>query len=219
MVGDVGPELRELMVLLLLAFWRDDPRFLADVMLMLAGGNAPPNIDFDALEREFAAYIARFQGYTTLKDIKIGPMLEGLSEIAARHRIRLPAALALSGKAFTQMQLAVGHLDPTLEPFAVIQRFLMRGLAERARSHADPQQLYYEVLKLKLRLTRFTDAVERAAGARPGAPLQIDYLGTSALETAIHRAGRRFLVAGIAGLAGATTLAGWLAYHGSKRDH
>ena len=61
--------------------------------------------------------------------------------------------------------------------------------------------------------------MERAAGARPGAPLQIDYLGTSALETAIHRAGRRFLVAGIAGLAGATTLAGWLAYHGPKRAH
>jgi hypothetical protein len=115
------------------------------------------------------------------------------------------------------MQLAVGELDPTLEPFAVIQRFLMRGLAERARQHADPQHLYYEGLKLKLRLTRFADAVERAAGARPGAPLQVDYLGTTALEEAIHRAGKRFLVAGIAGLAGATVLAGWLAYAGSQR--
>jgi hypothetical protein len=60
--------------------------------------------------------------------------------------------------------------------------------------------------------------VERAAGAKPGAPLQIDYLGSTALENAIHRAGHRFLVAGIAGLAGATVLAGWLAYAGGRRD-
>jgi ubiquinone biosynthesis protein len=211
MVGEVGPELRELMVLLLLAFFRDDPRFLTDVMLMLAGGDTPPGLDFDELEREFAAYIGRFGGLTTLKDIQLGPMIEGMTEIAARHRIRLPAALALSGKAFGQMQLAVGELDPTLEPFSVMVRFLMRSIAERAREGLDPQALYYEGLKLKLRLTRFADAVERAAGARPGAPLRVDFRGSTEIEAAIHRVGQRLLLAGGAGVAVAATGAVWLA--------
>jgi ubiquinone biosynthesis protein len=211
MVGEVEPELRELIVLLLLAFVRDDPAFLSDVMLMLAGGEAPRGLDLDALTAEFAAYIKRFGALTTLRDIQLGAMLEDLTQIAARHRIRLPAALALSGKAFGQMQLAVGELDPTLDPFSVITGFLMRTVAGRARAWANPQNLYYEGLKLKTRATRFADAVERAAGARPGAPFQVDYLGTADLERAIQRAGHRFAIAGFAGAALAAAVTAWVA--------
>jgi len=51
MVGEVEPRLRELIVLLLLAFLREDAHFLADVMLMLADEQAP-DVDIDALERD-----------------------------------------------------------------------------------------------------------------------------------------------------------------------
>ena len=47
-------------------------------------------------------------------------MLDEMTEIAARHGVRLPASLALIGKAFGQMQLAVAELDPTLDPFAAV---------------------------------------------------------------------------------------------------
>lgn len=63
---------------------------------------------------------------------------------------------------------------------------------------------------MKLRLTRFADAVERSAGARPGAPLQVDFRGAEAIEQAIQRAGRRFVLAGFAGAAAAAA-AVWLA--------
>ena len=55
-----------------------------------------------------------------------------------------------------------------------------------------------------------------AEGAEEPAAQMIPAI-TRPLEEAIHRAGKRFLVAGIAGLAGATVLAGWLAYAGSQR--
>ena len=58
-------------------------------------------------------------------------MLQGLTEIAARHGMRLPASLALAGKAFAQMQLAAAELDPALDPVSVAGRFL---IAERVRS-------------------------------------------------------------------------------------
>jgi predicted unusual protein kinase regulating ubiquinone biosynthesis (AarF/ABC1/UbiB family) len=216
MVGEVDPELRELMLLLLLAFWRNDARFLAEVMLMLAGEEQPEGLDLDELERDFAAFIERFRSYTTLSEIRIGPLLEGLTEIGVRHRMRLPASLALSGKAFGQMQLAVAQLDPDLDPFSVVNSFLMRGLVERVREAADPQRVFYEGQKLKLRISRFVEAVERTAGARPGSRLQVEFLGAAEIEQAIQRAGRRMMLAGVAGAAVAAGLAAWLARRGTQ---
>jgi ubiquinone biosynthesis protein len=211
MVGQVEQELRELMLLLLLAFWRNDARFLAEVMLMLSGDEQPPDLDLDALESDFAEFIDRFHGHTKLSELQLGPLLEGLTEIGVRHRMRLPASLALAGKAFGQMQLAVAQLDPELDPFSVVNAFLMRGIVERVRDAADPQRVFYEGQKLKLRISRFVEAVERTAGSRPGSRLQVEFLGAAEIEAAIHRAGRTMLFAGVAGAAVVAGLAAWLA--------
>ena len=130
MVGELGPELRELMTLLLLAFSRNDARFLSEAVLMLSGEKTTADLDLDALERDFAAFVERFQ-VTSLRDIQIGAMLEGMMQIASRHGVRLPASLALSGKAFGQIQLAIAELDPTLDPFKVASDFLLRDVARR----------------------------------------------------------------------------------------
>jgi ubiquinone biosynthesis protein len=197
MVGELAPELRELMMLLLLAFWRDDPRFLAESVLMLAGEERRPDLDLEALEREFAAFIERFRG-GSLREIRIGAMLEGLIQIATRHGVRLPSALALSGKAFGQMQIAVAELDPTLDPFTVVGGFLLRNLRERLRKQAEPERLYYQGQKARLRLTRLLEAIERATGARPGPKLQVDFLGAAGIEEAIRHTGRRLALAALA---------------------
>src|SRR5207237_2134398 len=190
------------------AFSRNDPKFLAETVLVLSGEEHRPDLDMDALGADFAAFISRFD-VSSLQDIRIGPMLDGLIQIASRHGVRLPASLALSGKAFGQMQLAITELDPTLDPFRVVGGFLLRNLGERLMRQADPQQLYYEVQKLKLRLVRLVEAIERATGARPGPKLQIDFLGSSRIEEAIGRAGRRLALAAVvaAGVVGAATTA------------
>ena len=58
-------------------------------------------------------------------------MLEGMIQIASRNGVRLPAALALSGKAFGQVQLAIAELDPSLDPFRVVGDFLLRNVRDR----------------------------------------------------------------------------------------
>jgi ubiquinone biosynthesis protein len=216
MVGELGPELREVLILLMLAFARDDPQFLAETMLLLAGEERRADLDLESLERDFAEFIGRFR-VGSLRDIQIGPMLDGLLQIASRHGIRLPASLALSGKAFGQMQLAVTKLDPTLDPFRIVGRFLLRNVGARFVKHADPQRLYYDAEKLKLRIVRFVDAIERATGARPGQKLQVDFLGAVPIEDAIRSAGRRLslaagMAAGLVGAAGtaAASTAGWI---------
>jgi predicted unusual protein kinase regulating ubiquinone biosynthesis (AarF/ABC1/UbiB family)/nucleotide-binding universal stress UspA family protein len=197
MVGELGAAQRELVILLLLAFARDDPAFLAEAVLLLSGEELRADLDLEALEREFADFVAEFQ-VSSLQDVRLGPMLDGLIRIAARHGLRLPAALALSGKAFGQVQLAIAELDPTLDPFRVVGSFLVRNVRERAFRQADPQRLYYEGQKLKVRAGRLIEAIERATGARPGPKLQVDFLGAAPIERAIRRAGRLLSLAALA---------------------
>jgi ubiquinone biosynthesis protein len=205
MVGALDDDTRGLLLLLLLAFWREDSEFLADVLLML--GEGAPTVDIEGLRADLAEYISQFK-VDSFSDIELGPMLDSMFEIAARHGIRMPASLAMTGKAFSQMQLAVSELDPTLDPFSAVGSFMFRGLRERLGGAIDPQKAVYEIQKLKLRTARLIEGIERLTGARPGPGLQIELQGSKSLENAIRRAGRRIALA-FAG--GASLLAAVLA--------
>ena len=198
MTGTLDGDARELLLLLLLAFWRRDADFLADVLLML--GEARGELDLDALRRDLRTWIERFR-VDAFSEIDLGPMLDEMIEIATRHGVRLPAALAMTGKAFGQMQLAVAELDPELDPFSAVGPFMFRGLRDSLRGALDLQRFGYEGQKLKLRAGRLLEGVERLTGARPGAGLQIELRGSRTLEDAIRRAGRRISLAFAGGAA------------------
>jgi hypothetical protein len=79
------------------------------------------------------------------------------------------------------------------------------------RSKLDPQSFFYETQKARLRVARFVEALERATGARPGAPLQVHLRHGELLEEAIRRAGRRVslaVAAGAGAVAAGVTAAG-----------
>src|SRR5438045_8435902 len=105
--------------------------------------------------------------------------MQGLTEIASRHGVRLPASLALVGKALAQMQLTAGELDPELDPFSVVGGFVAKNLLTRVRSGADPKRLFYEVQKLEVRANALVEALDRIAGARLGHSMQVDDMGQS----------------------------------------
>jgi predicted unusual protein kinase regulating ubiquinone biosynthesis (AarF/ABC1/UbiB family) len=212
MVGILDDDTRGLLLLMLLAFWREDAEFLADVLLMLGEGGS--DVDLEGLRADLADYVGQFK-VGSFGDIELGPMLDTLVQIAARHGIRLPGALAMTGKAFGQMQLAVAELDPTLDPFSAVGGFMFRGLRERIGGAVDPQKAIYEIQKLKVRTTRLIEGVERLTGARPGPGLQIELRGSRTLEDAIRKAGRRIALA-FAG--GAALLAAVLAAAASSID-
>src|SRR5581483_4313470 len=152
MTGEIAPEVRQSLQLLLLAFWQEDAGFLADVMLGLAGGTPATGFDADAYEAELQELIGRYRTLS-LKKLRLGPLLQELSEISVRHDVRLPAELALVGKAFGQVQLTVAELDPSLDPFSVAGGFLFRRIAAQARAAANPRRLFYEAEKLRVRAT------------------------------------------------------------------
>jgi predicted unusual protein kinase regulating ubiquinone biosynthesis (AarF/ABC1/UbiB family) len=217
MTGEVGPEVREYLLLVLMAFWQHDVSFLSDVVLMLTGEDQRPDLDVGKFEEELGRLVDRYRD-SSLKEIQLGPILQEITEISVRHHVQLPASLALTGKALAQMQLVVADLDPALDPFTVAGNFVMKGLTERLRDRADPRRLFYEAQKLKTRAVRLIEALERLTGARPGPKLQVYFRGMEGLETTVRRAARRLAVAVAAGSAivgsaittTSTDVAGWV---------
>jgi ubiquinone biosynthesis protein len=217
MIGEVGPDLREHMMLLLMAFWQQDVGFLTDVTLMLTGAINRTDLDVEAFQEELGALMARNRG-VSLKEIQLGPVLQEMTEIALRHDVALPASLTLTAKALAQMQLAAATLDPDVDPFDVAGKFLMRNLVRGMGAKFDPKTLFYQAQRFKVRFEKVVEAIERLIGARPGQKLEVNFRAAS-LETTIRRAGRRLaisLTAGAAILATALTavssdrVAGWV---------
>ncbi len=197
MVGEVGPEMREHMMLLLMAFWQEDIAFLTDVSLMLAGAADRSDLDVDAFSAEIGEMTAKYRT-ASLSDIQLGPILQEMTEISLRHGVPLPASLTLTGKALAQMQLATAELDPDLDPFDVAGKFLMRSVVTDMGHKTDPKAIFYQIQKFKVRALKVIEAVERLIGARPGQKLEVNFRAAE-LEATIRRAGRRLALALTAG--------------------
>jgi predicted unusual protein kinase regulating ubiquinone biosynthesis (AarF/ABC1/UbiB family) len=197
MVGEVGAEMREHLMLLLMAFWQEDVGFLTDVTLMLANAIERSDLDVEAFQGEIGALMARYRT-ASLKDIQLGPILQEMTELSVRHGVPLPASLALTGKALAQMQLATAQLDPDLDPFDVAGRFLMRNLLREMSGRLDPKAVFYQSQKLRVRAMRVVEAIERMIGARPGQKLEINFRAAP-LEATVRRAGRHLALGITAG--------------------
>lgn len=190
MVGEVDAELRQALLLMLLAFWQEDVGFLADLMVSLSTERLSSRFDPVAFQVDLSELVARYR-HLPLSELRLGPLLQQLTELSVRHGVRLPASLALVGKAFGQMQLAAAELDPTLDPFSVAGAFYLRQLGSRLRSSANPRQLFFEAQKLRVRGERLLDNLERVVGARPGAGLQVEMTRNDELAAVIAQTGSR----------------------------
>ena len=218
MVGEVGPELREGLVLLLLAFWQEDEAFLAETLLLISGDEPHPDLDLRAFQEDLGLLVARYR-HLPLRDLQLGPMLQDMSTLAIRYEVPLPATMILTAKALAQIQHATVQLDPDIDPFAVAGRYLARSTMQRVTGVMRPQQVLYEGQKIRVRIQRLIEAFERLVGARPGANLQVQFRGIEGLETNIRRASRRIAVAlaalgafiGTAMTADSTHVASWVA--------
>ncbi len=208
MVGEIGPDLRDDMMLLLMAFWQEDVGFLMDVTLMLSGGSGRADLDVERFRGELGDLLARYRN-VALREIQLGPILQEMTEIAIRHEVPLPASLTLTSKAMAQMQLTAAELDPELDPFEVAGSFLMRSMTRRIRDKIDPKWLFYESQKLRVRVSGLIESFERLTGARPGPKPQVNFRAER-LEEIVRKAGRRLSLsaAASAALLGSARLAG-----------
>jgi predicted unusual protein kinase regulating ubiquinone biosynthesis (AarF/ABC1/UbiB family) len=216
MVGILNAELREHLMWLLSAFWREDARFLTDVTLMLSGPFEGSELNIAALQEQIGALMAKYRK-VGLAEMQLGPILLEMSEIALRHGVPLPASLTLLGKALAQVQLATAQLDPDLDPFEVAGTFLTRALMKNVRAKLDPQVVVYEAQKPRMRALRMLETLERVVGARTGQNLEVNFRSNT-IEDTVRRTGRRLALGLIAAAcvlaagftAASTATAGWV---------
>jgi len=205
MVGDVGADTRELIILMLLAMWQEDSAFLTDVSVMLSGVDRG-NLDLEAYRKEIEVLMSKYRA-ASMAEIQIGPLLQSMIEVSVRHGAPLPASLALAAKSLAQLQLVAAQLDPALEPFDVAGRFLTRSLVRNLIPRGDIKTLVYEAQKVKHRVARVFEAVERLVGERPGEKPAVNVRAAS-FEDTVRRASRPLALgfaAGFAMLASAIT--------------
>ncbi len=192
MVGVVGADLREHLLLLLMALWQEDAAFLTDVTLMMTGAVNRKDLDVPKFQSEVGDVMAKFRS-ADLSEMQIGPILQEMSVVSLRHGVPLPASLTLAIKALAQVQLATAELDPTLDPFEVAGKFLMRSVVKRMGTVLNPKTLVYQSLKFKVRALRVIEAVETLVGARSGEKLVVNFRANT-LEDMVHRTGRRLVL-------------------------
>ena len=195
MTGEVDERMRQSLLLMLLAFAQQDASFMGDVMLTLSDQAPAAGFDPAAFKAELAALIADYR-HRSLSELRLGPMLQQVMEIAVRHDVRLPADLALIGKAFGQMQLAAAELDSSLDPFSVAGSFFLKRFVGQARTAANPQTLFYEAEKLRARASRVLENLESLTATRQDAE------PTREVARSVRQAGRRLAL----GLATAAAL-------------
>jgi ubiquinone biosynthesis protein len=199
MVGEVGADVRQQLMMLLMAFWQEDVTFLTDITFTLAGVTDRSDIDVAGFRGALGELVAAQRGMS-LREMQLGPILQEMTEISIRYDVALPTSLMMTGKALAQMQLATAELDPDLDPFDVAGSFLMRNLTSRMRESADPKKVFYEAQKFRVRLMNLVGAVEQLVGARPGPNLKVNF-GADELESTIRRTGRRLSLGITAGAA------------------
>jgi predicted unusual protein kinase regulating ubiquinone biosynthesis (AarF/ABC1/UbiB family) len=190
MVGEIGPDLREGLVLLLLAFWQEDSSFLTETVLGLSGEGPRPDVDIEGLQVEIGSLVSRYR-HLPLNELQLGPMLQDVTTVAIRYDVPLPASMILTGKALAQIQHATAELDPDVDVFAVAGRYLARSTFDKMRVFARPQEMLYEGQKLRTRVSKLVEALERLVGARPGPNLQVEFKGFEGVEVTVRRASRR----------------------------
>lgn len=190
MVGAVGADLREHLLLMLMALWQEDAGFLTDVTLMMT--NAVNSNDFDVaqFQSEIGEVMAKYRA-ASLAEMQIGPLLQEMSTVSLRHGVPLPASLTLATKALAQVQLATAELDPTLDPYDVAGKYLMRLMVKRIGAALNPKTFVYQSQKLKVRTLRVIEALENLVGVRPGGPKLVVNFKANSLENIVRHTGRR----------------------------
>ncbi len=195
MVGEIDAHTRDLIAFVLLAFWHEDIGFLADAIITLSERHG--DVDQESFRADLTELVQRYR-HLALEQFQMGPMLQDMTQLCVRHDIRMPASLALIGKALGQMQLAAAHLDPGIDPFSIAGRFFMRAVTTRVREMLGPQKVMYNAQKFRFRMTSLLDSLEKLSGARPGWEPRVVFRGTERLEDTIRRAARRMATAFVA---------------------
>jgi len=122
----------------------------AQVLLKLTYRDEDPDIRL--LEKDVADFMGRHL-HKSLKDIKIGKLLNNLLELAFQHRLRIPPDIFLMLKAFSTIEGVGLMLDPD---FDMIQQ-AVPFIKEVKLARMSPQRITGDIFRLAIELFQFVE--------------------------------------------------------------
>jgi predicted unusual protein kinase regulating ubiquinone biosynthesis (AarF/ABC1/UbiB family)/nucleotide-binding universal stress UspA family protein len=198
MVGRLDARARRQLFLILLAFAQGDVELLADVSIDLSGIEDETRVDMDEYRREIGEVVSELRG-RSLEEIQMVELLNRLTMISVRRGVPLPPAFVMVGKALAQVDGTVSELAPELDPIAEARRFFVRSVSRRLAGRLDPQQVIYEVERLRYRAGQISEGLATVVGSRPGRQLEVRFT-SQRLEEKVMRASRAVALGLSAGL-------------------
>jgi len=148
MVGSVDRKTRENFVDLIESVVNQDESATARILLKLTLWDDEPDIRM--LERELSEFMGHHL-YKSLKDIRLGKLLQDLLEISFRHRLRIPPDIFLMMKAFGTIEGVARLLDPDFDMVARTAPFVKQIILERL----SPRRIAKHLFLLSSELLKF----------------------------------------------------------------
>jgi ubiquinone biosynthesis protein len=128
MVGRLTPELKQRLASLIVGLMRRDTDLIIRALYRM--GVVPPDVDQRRLRRDVDELREKYYDIP-LSQIHLGESVRDIFIVAFRHRIQIPADLALVGKTLVTLEGLVEDLDPTFRVLDVAEPFGKYLLRER----------------------------------------------------------------------------------------
>lgn len=145
-VGRLDPELKTYTTMLLSEYVREDSAGFAEVLLEM--GTAPPDLDRRSFADEIDRLLRQYYG-APLREVQMGEVLRRAFRTSAKHKVRLPASLALLIKAILFVEGADRLLDPDYDLTSEARPFIAQSIRSEFSAGKLRDQILQSVLAWK----------------------------------------------------------------------
>jgi ubiquinone biosynthesis protein len=163
MVGQLGPELQERLMRVVLALGEGRGEEAAEGTILI--GETRAEFDRPAYVQTVQGLTTQFQG-ATARDIQVGRLLLEVTRAAAEAGLRLPSEMTMLGRALLALDHVGRTLDPDFDPNASIRANASELMRRRMLKSVTPGNVFSSMLeanefvqRLPGRLNRLLDAL------------------------------------------------------------
>jgi ubiquinone biosynthesis protein len=146
MVGRFDAGQKDKIILLLLAFAERQGERVADTYLEMI--EIPKELDRRGFTQDVSALVSRYHDMSGGR-MAIGTALLDLTKLAYVHRVAVPSALTLLGKAMLNLDGAIRVLSPELDPVQLIRDYMIEVMEKRGMAQLAGGRVFAWAIDMK----------------------------------------------------------------------
>jgi len=146
MVGRFDAGQKDKIILLLLAFAERQGERVADTYLEMI--EIPKELDRRGFTQDVSALVSRYHDMSGGR-MAIGTALLDLTKLAYVHRVAVPSAMTLLGKAMLNLDGAIRVLSPELDPVQLIRDYMIEVMEKRGMAQLAGGRMFAWAIDMK----------------------------------------------------------------------